>query len=319
MKEEGARNTMAHLSPAAYAAALACVAADAPPLHRAALSHRVRGGPAAAVVEALRAHQNGDGGFGRGLELDILYPGSSPLATSIAFQWLVRYEDVPGAPDMIARGVRYFEDTYLPERQGWLAQRRELNAYPHAPWWHVDEETGMCAIDKSWGNPSAEILGYLWRYRRLLSRLDVGALVATALEHLASRAPPYESFHEVFCFIRMRNEMPPDVAKAMEPPLREAVAALVETDPASWGAYVATPLDVAPLPESDRYGIPESAFTAQLDYLVDTLEREGSIAPTWTWGAYEDAWERQKRRWTGSLTAQALCTLGAFGRLPPAR
>lgn len=47
------------------------------------------GGPREAVVEALIAYQNGDGGFGRGLEVDIAAPDSQPFAARLAMHVLI--------------------------------------------------------------------------------------------------------------------------------------------------------------------------------------------------------------------------------------
>ena len=305
---------MSTLSSDAYSAACRFVEVLAPPVDRALFEHHVRGGPDSDIIAALSKHQNPDGGFGAGLEMDFTYPGSSPLSTSVAFQALVRHDAAPGAPEMIGQGIRYLEAAFDPVRTGWLALPREAADYPHAPWWHVDAATGMCAIDTSWGNPSAELIGYLYRYRDVLRSLDAEELVEAALERLDS-ITEYESFHEIYCFIRMAGQMPPSVAASMHGPISRAVSELVSTDPREWDTYAAKPLDFSPRPDSERYGIGDGAIDANLDHLVTQLERRGYIRPTWEWSDYRDMWMEQKVKWVGALTARALITLYEFGRL----
>src|SRR5437764_11818137 len=48
------------------------------------------GAPAEPVVDALRAYQNPDGGFGHGLEPDKRCPDSQPLDVEIALRTLVK-------------------------------------------------------------------------------------------------------------------------------------------------------------------------------------------------------------------------------------
>src|SRR5258708_28461150 len=107
------------------------------------------------ILEELKKFQNIDGGFGHGLEPDFLLPDSSPLATSLAFQFL----DEISEPDetMIKNAIQYFENSFVNTRNGWFAASETINNYPHAPWWEWDKEKKQTSIDESWGNPTAEI------------------------------------------------------------------------------------------------------------------------------------------------------------------
>ncbi len=57
-------------------------------LGRAWAAHLWRDVPASAVIAALGAYQNDDGGFGKGLEVDIKAPVSNPFATRLAMHVL---------------------------------------------------------------------------------------------------------------------------------------------------------------------------------------------------------------------------------------
>jgi hypothetical protein len=67
------------------------------PLGVTLVGHLWQGGPSEAVVHALDAYQNSDGGFGRGLEVDIKAPVSNPFATRLAMQVLLALPADAGA------------------------------------------------------------------------------------------------------------------------------------------------------------------------------------------------------------------------------
>ena len=73
------------------------------PLGVSLVRHLWRGSPAQEVLDALSAHQNPDGGFGRGLEVDIKAPVSNPFATRLAMQVLLALP--PGAGREMRRAI----------------------------------------------------------------------------------------------------------------------------------------------------------------------------------------------------------------------
>lgn len=60
--------------------------------------HLWHDGPADAVIDALAAYQNDDGGFGKGLEVDIKAPVSNPFAARLAMQVLVSLNQPASGP-----------------------------------------------------------------------------------------------------------------------------------------------------------------------------------------------------------------------------
>lgn len=65
------------------------------PLGVTMIDHTWFGGPAEDVIDALRAYQNDDGGFGNGLEVDIAAPDSNPFAARLAMHVLLALEPRP--------------------------------------------------------------------------------------------------------------------------------------------------------------------------------------------------------------------------------
>lgn len=263
------------------------------------------------VLLELKNYQNDDGGFGKGLELDFQLPASSPMATSMAFQYLSRMDDNELAVDMIKDGIQYFEKTFVDKRRGWFAVPREVNDYPHAPWWDYNLEDGMTIIDRYWGNPSAEIIGYLYKYQEFVTRLDVNQLVEYALEYINEKKE-FESFHEIYCYIALYNLLPDNLSIKMKKKLNEAVKQLVTVNRKEWNDYVAKPLDFISNPGINFTGISQQAVEDNLDYWVELLEQDKEITPNWEWNNYPSDWEEARKKWTGVLTLKVLIILDKF-------
>jgi len=245
-------------------------------------------------------------------------PASSPMATSVGLQIVceLQFDGLPlYARSLVRRAIGYLEKSFNPSRFGWFAVPVEVNDYPHAPWWTCDEETGMTPIDAHWGNPSAELIGYLFKYAEFVEQLDTEELVEHAIAQLLDKQS-FQSEHEVYCYLRLHMLLPRDVARRMEPKLRQAVATLVSTDPASWEAYVPQPVYFAQSPRlAQVMAMDPRALDENLHYLVDCIRHQGGLRPTWQWGQYPEAWARARQSWSGVKTLEALLTLKSFGRI----
>lgn len=266
------------------------------------------------VVTELKHYQNPDGGFGHGLSPDLRSPVSSPVVTTKAFQTLnqTEKERVPG--ELVKKAISYFEKTFDEESGRWFTVPREINNYPHAPWWHYDGESGGTVLDESWGNPTAEITGYLLEYEGLVDGLNPTDLLADAVERLNSQED-FHSEHEIYCYVRLFRSAPENWSARIQPKLEEAVQELIQANLEEWGNYVPKPLDFVRKPNHERFGIDRDLLEKNLNFLVENLEENGVIEPTWEWGQYEEEWDRAKQEWTGILTLEGLITLNQFDRI----
>jgi hypothetical protein len=266
------------------------------------------------VVEELRKYQNSDGGFGNCLEPDFLLPDSTPMATTVAFQLLSQIDHHPETIKLIKDGINYFELTFVPDRKGWFAVTEAVNNYPHAPWWHYDAVKGMTIIDDNWGNPTAEILGYLYLYREYVMNLEIDELIENAFRYLEQKTD-FKSFHEIFCYIRLYNHLPDPLASRIRGKIVEAVSALISRDPREWASeYVPAPMDFISSP-GRRFGIEEELVNLNLEYLILRLEENRLIIPSWGRQYYEDELRDSWNSWKAILTLKALLFLDAFGRI----
>lgn len=303
-----------YLSEEAFKNATDFIQSSARYLERSIYNYRFQDKDCNNVFAALKDYQNSDGGFGFGLGPDLRAPISTPIATTHAFQKLEEFDKAEIDSDLVENGITYFEDTFNSTHNRWFAVSKEVNDYPHPPWWHYDEEKEGMMVDEPWGNPTAEIIGYLHKYERFLNEIDPGRLVEEALNRLSSKSE-FDSEHETYCYIRLYRALPSDKAKEMRGPLSATVQSLVRKNTEEWTDYVPKPLDFVKSPEGYQFGMSDELIKVNLDFLVETLEDQGVLRPSWEWGQYEDAWERAEQEWIGVLTLEALTLLKRFDRI----
>jgi len=107
------------------------------PLEQTLYNYHFGTGSVEAVLAALAAFQNNDGGFGHGLEPDLQLTDSSVLATTVAFQ-ILRELGVAKTHPLIQNGIVYLENLYSAEQQSWPFVPETVVNAPRAPWWQYD-------------------------------------------------------------------------------------------------------------------------------------------------------------------------------------
>ena len=266
-------------------------------------------GESSSVIRTLKQYQNKDGGFGHGLEPDFLLPNSSPMATTIAFQILDDIED----PDLIKDAVRYYEKTFDKNRNGWWSVPSNVNEYPHAPWWSYNVENKCTIIDKNWGNPSAEIIGFMCKWEKYVKEVEIIRLLDYSIEHLNS-LEKFESEHEVYCYIRMFKNITITYQDKIRNKLSTAIKELICLDETKWDSYVPMPLDFVKSKNHPLFVEVKDYADNHCNYLTATINN-GVWSPTWEWNDYEVDWEKSKRNWTAIITIKNYRILKEFDRI----
>lgn len=268
------------------------------------------------VVKVLSRYQNDDGGFGNALESDFRLPNSSPVATSRGIRMLSELEETKEIKKMIKIAIEYLESTYDEKRNGWYALPKEVNDYPHAPWWHYDEVEGMTVIDKNWGNPSAEIVAYLYKYREYLNKLDINNLVEYAITYIDNKNK-FESDFELYCYIILFDLLPNELKNKLRNRIADGISQIIEYDQEKWGEYLPRPLDFVLSPEKEKFQVKGHKIDKNLDYYVGLLEdREGNlIDPPWGDSYYQGDLKPAYNEWKGALTLEILKTLNNYNRI----
>ncbi len=259
-----------------------------------------RGGLRAAVLAALAAYQNADGGFGNALEPDKRCPDSQPVDVQVALEVL----DAVGfdAP-MVGRALDFLAGITTAEG-GVPFVLPAVRDYPRAPWWETEDDPPASL------NPTAAIAGLLHKHGVEHPWLDR----ATDYCWQTIAASQTEDVHELLSILTFLQHAP-DRARAEAKFARIAdrmqSANLVTLDPAAPG-YVKKPLDWAPTPASPaRRLFDDDVMAAHLDALLAAQAEDGGWPITW-----ETVGPGAALEWRGMATLQALKTLRAYGRLP---
>ena len=302
------------LSSDAYRRASNFIKVLARPLERALFEYEFESGSEQAVVDALAEFQNDDGGFGHGIEPDVWMSASTPFATTVALQHISALS-LGQEHQLVSGAIAYLIDSYDQERAGWPKVSWEVEDAPHAPWWNYSPKLDGPFDPADWGNPSAEVIGYLHEYQSIVPADFLEETTALALSNLAS-LPDDMEMHVLMCFLRMHDRLDTDRKRVVADKLSAATQAVVTTDPSAWGSYHASPILFAPEPDSLAADQLRPAIESYLDHLIATQAEDGSWGPFWAWGEqYQHAWEVAKRQWAGHLTLTNLRALRAYGRL----
>jgi hypothetical protein len=283
---------------------------EAHPLEGALYAWFFEGGPAERVWTELALFQNTDGGFGHGLEADIRLPGSSVIATTVAFQWL-RQLDTPAEHPLVVNGCRYLREQYHADHLNWPIIPPHIDDAPHAPWWQYNGELMEQQI-----NPRVEILGYVYDYAAHFPAVMREQLTGSVVTHLLSQ-PDEMEMHDLLCCLRLLETQ--SLSEAVREPLLEKLTAVVshtvERNPDTWRGYGLPPLGVIKSPESLFAGLFTEVIPLNLDFLIEQQGADGTWGPAWSWGDVSpEAWAQAEREWRGTLTLGHLLVLKVFGR-----
>ena len=284
------------------------------PLEKARFAYHFEDGSAQAVIGALAAFQNPDGGLGHGLEPDFRLSESSALCTTVGLQ-VLREVDAPAEDPLVKNVVGYLVKSYNEKIRAWAIIPANDNSAPHGPWWDYDD-----AIADRWGgflaNPRAEIIGHLYHYQGLVDRPWLDGLGEAALTFL--RDKDTLEMHELLCYVRLAEteSVPHALRSELISRLIPIVGKVVTHDSSAWNGYCLQPIQVASTPRSVFYRALSGALDENLALLAACQGEDGAWPTRWSWAdQYPEAWNSAEREWKGVLTLDALRTLQAFGRL----
>ena len=305
---------MKRLTQAAFQRAKTFVLENGRDLDRALLAYHFADGTADAVLAALAAYQNEDGGFGHGLEPDLRTPASSVIATTVAFQ-SCRSLGVLGEHPLVQRGVAYLLETYDATRQVWPIIPPEVEDAPHAPWWdYASSEAGFGGFLV---NPRVEIVGYLHDYSAAVPANLLGALTTAVFEHLDS-LPDEVEMHDLICFVSLAETeaLPQELKDRIWSKLGVAAEHSVAREPEQLTGYVLKPLYVVSSPEAPLAEQCAAEVAMNLDFEIEQQGADGAWSPNFSWGdQHPEAWEIAKREWQARITLKNLRVIRDFNRI----
>jgi hypothetical protein len=267
-------------------------------LDRLRFAHHFRDGSRDAVVTALTAYQNADGGFGNALEPDLRCPESQPVPVEMALHLL---SEVRAANESLAAAACDWLQTVSRPDGGVPFVLPAVDRYPHAPWWEASPESNV--------NPTAGIAGWLHEHAVSHPWLQPATdFCWGALEGGAELGGDTL----ISCIGFLAHVPDRDRARPILTRIVEGLRAgrLAELDPSATG-YVKKPLDFAPTPDSPvAAAFPSDLLARHLDALEAAQQEDGGWPLTW-----DPPSDIAVQEWRGIVTLGSLLTLRAYGRL----
>ncbi|MGI6238344.1 MAG: hypothetical protein ACOYI5_01795 [Christensenellales bacterium] len=290
---------------------------NARPLEMARWQYHFEGGGKEAVLTALAAYQNADGGFGHALEPDAWNPHSSPIQTWAATE-ILREIGFADASHPIMQGIlRYLTSGAHFSGAVWRNVIHSNNEFPHAPWWHSESES---ASHHDY-NPSACLAGFLVRFADGAGN-QLGRRVAReAVDDYFAR-DLLGDMHTASCYIRLWRYLEDagaaDVCDldALKARLMEQVKHNITRDTAAWETgYICKPSHFFNDRASVFYAGNEEIAEYECAFILRTQQDDGAWGIHWRWMDYPDAWAISKNWWKSSIAIQNLLYLKGMGQL----
>jgi hypothetical protein len=280
--------------------------ADARTLDRARLAWSLGTANAHAVLDALAAYQNHDGGFAHGLEPDLRSPMSTAIATSVGLR-VLREIDAPAHHPMVGRAINWLLAEVDSERFVWPIVTPAAAQAPHAPWWDFDDD-----MEAKWNgyryNPSADLFGALCHWRSLVADELLANMTSDFSWRLQNNPP--SAIYDLYCCLRLQESrnVPERIRASLEDAIVKAAAA---QDP---GSFHVNYFELVPSPTSLLYSSQKENLENAVCRAVDTQGEDGGWHPPWDWGEVNaEAWSAAQREWSGVLTRTVLETVHRHG------
>jgi len=261
------------------------------------------GGSKEAVIAALRAYQNPDGGFGHAIEPDMRCPYSQPVATEMA---LVTMDEIGYfAPDLLDGIIRYYRDITLPDG-GLPFVFKSASEYPHAPWWKTERDDAPSI------NPTGNVIAILYKQR---VRTDIFGEewfrknVAYIWRFFENGQP--EGYYDGVNWLAFLQHTPDRERAERYRPKVDAWLARPGTivRDANASGFVQKVLDWAPHPDSYAAKfVTEAEVREHLRALVREQQEDGGWPINW-----ETVSPAVELEWRGWMTVKRLGTLRAYG------
>lgn len=267
-------------------------------LERRLFAFHFEGGEASAVVAALSAYQNPDGGFGWGLEPDKRTASSQPVDLQTAFEILDEVGALSGP--MVVRACDWLE-TVTTAVGGVPFSLLSANDAPHAPWWEVSAPNPPADA-----NPTAAILGLLLKNGVRHPWMERAAAFCWA-EAETSDTELFHTLMPLIAFLQCAADRP-RADRALARIAGRIGDGLVEMDPGAEG-YVKKPLDWAPSPQSFcRRLFSEAEIARHLEALAGRQQEDGGWPLSW-----QPISRGVELEWRGVVTLRSLLILHAYG------
>lgn len=287
---------------------------NARPLDFARWQYYFENGSRDAVLKALAAYQNEDGGFGHALEADSFNPASCPVQTWVATEILREAGMTDRTNPIIKNILRYLESgvDFEPSQKQWLNTVPSNNDHPCAVWWKYDDKNGSVFNY----NPTACLAGFAIRYAEKDSMLYQLAceIAKEAVEWFCAKVP-FQEMHVTGCFIRLYRYCAEAGVQLFDKSLllnklKEQVNCNICKDTEKWKTgYCAFPSLFIASKTSPFYADNREVAAAECRHIKENQLPDGSYVVPWQWCTDDKEYEIAVNWWKSDLIIKKLLYL----------
>ena len=291
---------------------------SARPLDLARWQYHFEDGPQEAVLRALAAYQNPDGGFGHALEADSFNPHSCPIQTLTAAA-ILREIGLSDPSHPIIQGMLRYLDSgadFDSQHRQWLNVVPSNNDYPCAIWWKYGDKGSAFRY-----NPTAGLAGFVIRHADPDSALYRSACdIAREAVHWLCTQEPFAEQHVASCFIALYDSCAADRAPFDTAALRDRLGRMIQLTldgvAEKWGKeYAALPSDLITSLDSPFYAENADVVAAQCDYIRRSQLPDGSFIVPWQWWNDDKGFDLAENWWKSDIIIRNMLFLREFDRL----
>lgn len=284
---------------------------NARPVDLARWQYHFENGSKEAVINALSAYQNPDGGFGNGLEADNFNPDSSPIQTWKAAN-IIGEIDFQDEHPVISGMLQYLEscEHFDTLHRQWLNTIPSNNDHPHAIWWEYSGNDPFCY------NPTAALAAFILLYSPKESSLYAkGEKLAKEAVSFFTKPEITPEPHVTSCFIELYNALkeinvPENELAALKSAISASIEKLICRDTSKWGKeYVSLPSTLICGADSEFIsGYEELCFT-ECELIKNNQLPDGSYNVPWQWCTPYKEFTLAENWWKSIITTQNMLFL----------
>jgi len=269
---------------------------NARPLESAKWNFLFNGGDKDKIVIELLKFQNKDGGFGNGLEPDILLPQSNAITSAEAIFTAYDYE-LDCTQGWFVALLNYFETSIQDNPAFWEPVPKEIDAYPRPPWWNYTVSVKFSP------NPCAVIASALIAHGTANQKKIGQAVAEKCLDFLVS--DEFCGDHDCYCLIPLVNQLVTTDSQLINDDtiaaMKRRIAGNVCYDEGKWNEYYAQPLNFVNKPNSPWYDCVKDGIDNNFKFWANSLNSDGVWTPNFTWGGESEAAMQAARSWIGVI------------------
>jgi len=281
---------------------------NARPIDVAKWQHIFNDDPKEDIVTQLLFYQNADGGFGNGLEADIIMPQSNAITSAGVISLAYEYK-LDCTQSWFSRLLDYFENSMKPSPIFWEPVPPEIENYARPPWWNYQLPTKFSP------NPSATIASSLIAYGTD-NQQEIGGTVMRKCFHLLLSDEKLDE-HECYCLIDLIEKLlsidSPLITDNVVSAMRRRITENVCHDKSGWDEYNAQPMDFARHPSSIWYSCVSDSIQANIKYWLDNINADGVWMPNFSWGEGSPEARQATKDWMGFIAVNRAKILKNYG------